>query len=227
MNLVGHVAVTVGDDPEPSPEFLVGCMLPDVATIARVRLTRPDGEMGRGVEYHHECDAVFHDSPWFLEHTVRLRDDLLAAGVDRGAARACAHAGLEMLLDGAFVGDARVQSHVRGALATLDDRAEALAALAAEHDRERWVVTVRRIARALDTNGYTDPASITMRLQRMTAGRRRIELRADHTAAVTTVLAAAQPQVLTAAPGVLAGVRAGVLDGIRAGVTRRTAPPTS
>ena len=31
--------------------------------------------MGRGVEYHHECDAVFHDAPWFLEHNVRLRDD--------------------------------------------------------------------------------------------------------------------------------------------------------
>jgi hypothetical protein len=202
-------------------------MLPDVATIARVRVTRPGGEMGRGVEYHHSCDAVFHDSPWFLERNLRLRDDLLVAGVDRGAARACAHAGLEMVLDGACVGDDRVQSHVRDALATLDNRAESLAELAAEHDRERWVATVQRIARVLDTNGYADPASITMRLQRMTAGRRRIELRADQASAVTTVLATAQPEVLAAAPGVLAGVRDGIRDGIRDGVTRRTARPTS
>jgi hypothetical protein len=209
VNLVGHVAVTLSDGPAPSPDFLVGCMLPDVAAIARVRVTRPDGEMGRGVEYHHDCDAVFHDSPWFLEHNVRLRDDLLRAGVERGAARACAHAGLEMLLDGAFVDDARVQLHMRGALATLDDRAESLAALAAEPDRERWVDAVHRIARALDTSGYADPESITLRLQRMTAGRRRIELRADHTAVVTTVLATAQPNVLSAAPAVLTEVRRG------------------
>jgi len=219
VNLVGHVAVTLGDDPEPSPEFLVGCMLPDLATIARVRLTRPTGEVGRGVEYHHECDAVFHELPWFLQHTVRLRDELLEGGVDRGPARASAHAGLEMLLDGALVDDEYVQSRVRGALDTLDDQAELLAELAAEHDRERWVAAVRRIARALDTNGYADPASITMRLQRMTAGRRRIELRADHTAAVAAVLERAQPQVLVAAPGVLATVRDEV--------TRRTAQPTS
>ncbi len=213
VNLVGHVAVTLGDGPAPSSDFLVGCMLPDLATIARVRVTRPDGEMGRGVGYHHECDAAFHDSPWFLQHNVRLRDELLGEGVDRGAARACAHAGLEMLLDGALVDDEYVQSHVRGALDTLDDHAESLAGLAAEHDRERWVATVRRIARALDTSGYADPASITMRLQRMTAGRRRIELRADQAAAVTTVLADAQPAVLTAAPG--------VLDSVRRRVTRR------
>jgi hypothetical protein len=194
-------------------------MLPDVATIARVRVTRPSGAMGRGVTYHHECDAVFHELPWFVAHTVRLRDDLLAAGVDRGAARASAHAGLEMLLDGALVGDDVVQSHVRGALDTLDDRAESLAELAAEHDRERWVTTVRRIARALDTSSYADPTSITLRLQRMTAGRRRIELHASQSAAVTTVLAVAQPEVIAAAPGVLAAVRHEV--------TRRTAQPTS
>lgn len=219
VNLVGHVAVALGNRPAPSSDFLVGCMLPDLATIARVRVSRPTGEVGQGVGYHHECDAVFHELPWFVEHTVRLRDELLAAGVDRGAARASAHAGLEMLLDGAFVDDESVQSRVRGALDTLDDHAESLAGLAAVPDRERWVATVRRIARALDTNGYADPTSITLRLQRMTAGRRRIELRADQSAIVTRVLADAQPDVLVAAPGVVATVRDEV--------TRRTAPPTS
>ena len=61
MNLVGHVAVALEpDSAPPSTEFLVGCMLPDLAAIARVRIARPEGELGRGVEFHHACDAVFH-----------------------------------------------------------------------------------------------------------------------------------------------------------------------
>ena len=66
MNLVGHVAAALSpSDADPSSDFLVGCMLPDLAAIARVRLARPAGDLGRGVEFHHACDAVFHDSAWF------------------------------------------------------------------------------------------------------------------------------------------------------------------
>jgi hypothetical protein len=37
MNLVGHVAVALAPDAAlPSTDFLVGCMLPDLAAIARV-----------------------------------------------------------------------------------------------------------------------------------------------------------------------------------------------
>jgi hypothetical protein len=90
MNLVGHVAVAL--DPEaptpPSTQFLLGCMLPDLAAIARVRLARPDGELGRGVAYHHACDAVFHETEWFRSVNRALRDALVDAGVDSGPARA-------------------------------------------------------------------------------------------------------------------------------------------
>jgi hypothetical protein len=190
------------------PAFLAGCVLPDVAAIARVRIARPTaGPLAAGVEFHHECDHVFHASPWFNATCVQVRDDLLAAGVDRGAARAAAHAGLEMLLDGALVADDDVQWHVQLALGALDEQVEGLAALAAPPDRERWVAGVQRIARSLDVAAYTDAASVTVRLQRMTAGRSRIELRSDQAAAVTAVLTGAQPHVLADAPSVLAEVR--------------------
>ena len=72
MNLVGHVAVARPDDGSSLPtDFLVGCMLPDLAAIARVRLTRPTGDLGRGVEYHHACDHAFHESTWFRTRNVR------------------------------------------------------------------------------------------------------------------------------------------------------------
>jgi len=224
VNLVGHVAAALPDG--PSPEFLAGCVLPDVAAICRVRLTGPmgastgasrasrasagpslPGGIAAGVAFHHECDHAFHSSPWFNRENVRLRDALLAAGVDRGPARATAHAGLEMLLDGALVEDPRLDGHVRVALETLDAHAGAIAALAAPPGQERWVVGVRRIADSLDPAGYADPASVTLRVQRMTAGRARIELHADQAAAVTAVLAGAQPGIAADAHAVLAGVR--------------------
>ena len=66
MNLVGHVAVALEPDAAPpSTDFLIGCMLPDLAAIARVRVARPTGALGEGVAFHHACDAVFHESEWF------------------------------------------------------------------------------------------------------------------------------------------------------------------
>ncbi|MFN8026788.1 MAG: hypothetical protein U0W40_10680 [Acidimicrobiia bacterium] len=208
MNLVGHVAVA----PDPSAAgFLAGCVLPDVAAIARVRVARPTTDpIAAGVAFHHECDHVFHSLAWFNDTCVQLRDDLLAAGVDRGPARATAHAGLEMLLDGALVGDADVRGNVRIALDTLDAHAAALAPLVAGDAQERWIVGVSRIASSLDVDGYTDAVSITMRLQRMTAGRARIELRAEQAPAVTQVLETAQRRVVADAPLVLEAVRSGV-----------------
>lgn len=220
MNLVGHVAAALPDEP---PEFLAGCVLPDVAAIARVRVARPmGGPLADGVAFHHECDHVFHGLPWFHATCVQLRDDLLAAGVDRGPARATAHAGLEMLLDGALVTDDRVRRQVRVALTTLDAHADALTPLVAPDARERWVVGVSRIASSLDVDGYTDAASVTLRLQRMTAGRARIELRADQAATVTTVLAELQPRVLAAAPAVLAEVTRAARPRTSAGSPPRT-----
>ena len=90
MNLVGHVAVALEPDAAPpSPDFLVGCMLPDLAAIARVRIARPTGELGDGVAFHHACDEVFHESAWFRAANRALRDALVDAGVDPGPARAC------------------------------------------------------------------------------------------------------------------------------------------
>jgi hypothetical protein len=207
VNLVGHVAAA----PEAaSPGFLAGCVLPDVAAISRVRVARPAVEpIAAGVAYHHDCDHAFHASPWFTRTCVDLRDELLAAGVDRGPARAAAHAGLEMLLDGALVSDDGIRHQLRVALDTLDANAVMLATLVAASDRGRWIAGVQRIARSLDVDGYRDAASVTLRLQRMTAGRARIELRADQAAEVTAVLTEAQPRVLADAPAVLADVRRG------------------
>ncbi len=210
VNLVGHVAVALapgGDASVPSTDFLVGCMLPDLAAIARVRLTRPSGELGRGVEFHHACDAVFHESEWFRAANRELRDLLVGAGVDSGAARACSHAGVEMLLDGGLVASPAVKSTAQVTLDAVGAGTPDLADLAHEQARAVWAERLYLIGSSLNPARYADARFVAERLHRMTAGRRRIELRAEHVDVVATALTELQPGIVAAAPGVVAEVR--------------------
>jgi hypothetical protein len=211
VNLVGHVAVALEPEaPPPSTDFLVGCMLPDLAAIARVRVARPTGDLGEGVAFHHACDAVFHESAWFHDANRALRDALLDAGIDSGPARACSHAGVEMLLDGRLVADETVDAHARVVLDAVSAGAPALGALAPVEVRDVWVERLQMIGSSLDPARYRDPRFVAERLHRMTAGRRRIALRAQDVDTVTVVLRAFQPGIADAAPDVVAEVRSGV-----------------
>ena len=184
-------------------------MLPDLAAIARVRLGPARGDLGDGVAVHHAADAVFHSSPWFNDRSQALRDALLAARVDRGAARACAHAGLEMLLDGGLVADRRVRDASDAAFAALTQRGatrDAVHALVEPVDRSHWQERLELIGTTLDVDAYRSPDAIAQRLHRMTSGRTRIELPAEQVDAVARELARVQPEVLGEAPAVVAGV---------------------
>ena len=214
MNLVGHLSVALdSDSAPPSTAFLIGCMLPDLAAIARVRIARPGGELGRGVAFHHECDAVFHESAWFRVTNAALRDALLDAGVDTGAARACSHAGVEMLLDGRLVKDATVDTHARLVFGAVSASADALGPLAPDAQRAVWTERLEMIGTSLDPARYQDPEFVAERLQRMTAGRRRIELRTEQVAAVAATLRDTQPAIGDVAFDVVASVRGAVASG--------------
>jgi hypothetical protein len=212
VNLVGHVAVAL--DPtagaQPSTDFLVGCMLPDLAAIARVRISRPDGETGRGVEFHHASDEAFHESAWFRSANCDVRDALLDDGVELGPARACSHAGVEMLLDGRLGAEPAVRDAARDALEALASNAGQLEHLAAPPARDDWRERLRAIGTTLDPARYREPRFIAERLQRMTNGRRRIELPIDQVDAVADALGAFQASIERAAPTVLAEVRRAV-----------------
>lgn len=211
MNLVGHVAVALAPDAAPpSTDFLVGCMLPDLAAIARVRVARPDGALGQGVAFHHACDAVFHSTEWFRSANLAARDALVAAGVAAGPARACSHAGIEMLLDGRLVTDRQVELSARAVLDVVSAGGPELAALAPVETRDVWVERLHMIGGSLDPMRYQDVHFVAERLHRMTRGRRRIELGADQIGAVSTTLAALRPAIAGAAPDVLAAVRQAV-----------------
>ena len=208
MNLVGHVAVALEPDAAPpSTDFLIGCMLPDLAAIARVRVARPTGALGDGVAFHHACDAVFHESEWFRSANRALRDALVDAGVESGPARACSHAGVEMLLDGRLVADPTVDTYARVVLDAVRADAPELAALAPAEARDVWVERLQMIGGSLDPARYRDARFVAERLHRMTSGRRRIELGADQVDTVTATLREFQPAISDAAPDVVALVK--------------------
>jgi len=208
MNLVGHVAVALapGSRSSPPTDFLVGCMLPDLAAIARVRLGPAPGDIGLGVSFHHACDAAFHDGPWFRATNGALRDALVGAGVDRGPARACSHAGIEMLLDGALLAEPGVARHAEIVLGAVDARAHELGTLATPTARRQWVERLRLIGSSLEPQRYADARFVAERLHRMTAGRRRIELPERHVAVVASTLREFQAPITAAAPVVRAAV---------------------
>jgi len=129
---------------------------------------------------------------------VALRDALLDARVDRGAARAAAHAGLEMLLDGHLIADpevARATDAAFAALAAPGPAHDAALALAAPADRYVWGERLDHLAGALDPQSYSSARGVARRLERMTRGRTRIELRSEHVETVAGVLEGYVPVV--------------------------------
>src|SRR5690606_20337725 len=78
-----------------------------------------------GVRCHLDADAAFHAHPRFRAGTRALRADLTARGIPRGPARAVAHAGWELLLDGTLVGG-DAERAFRDAVGRAADAADAL-----------------------------------------------------------------------------------------------------
>ena len=214
MNLLAHawVAVATGHD---EPEAVLGALLPDLATMARVRLDRaglaaasPGDPLATGVRCHVATDAVFHRDARFLAGSSAIRRDLRDAGVQLGAARAVGHVGWELLLDGTLLrtpADAAFQD----ALA-LVDRATAVVA---PGDRARWGAFLDAWGRGRTRPHrlrYDDPAWVANRLVAILAPRPRLALPADRVPAVRATLERHVAGVAAAGASVLADTAAGV-----------------
>lgn len=82
-------------------------MLPDLAGMAGITLSAlgEHPELALGVEFHLRTDAAFHQTEMFVGHNRRALQALRDLGVRRGPARACAHMGVELLIDAQLVTD--------------------------------------------------------------------------------------------------------------------------
>jgi hypothetical protein len=208
MNVLGHASVALawgGDD----PAFVLGAVLPDLASMVGVRVDRSRlvGLVGDGMRCHIDADAIFHDHPEFRAGSAALRRDLAEQGLDRGPVRAIGHAGWELLLDGTLVGSPAEAAYWRA----LDVGERALDAIDGPgHDR--WLGFLGYRGR-LGTLRYDDPPWVAERLHDLLARRPRLRFSREALPAVANVLGAHAGQVAAVAPRVLAAITAGSRPG--------------
>jgi hypothetical protein len=193
VNFVGHIHIAAlclerhaipalepaaEADREPSAllRYLLGTALPDFAAIGRFQLrNRPDDpNVGTGIDVHHATDSAFHGHQWFIENCRRLTSDLRERGLNRGAARACGHVGVELLIDGnllAHSGDLATRAQD---VLDATDQPLGLQQLV-EHDRTAaWSHHLQRIAAWTLPTDYHRPHAVAQRLQRILSYRPRL-----------------------------------------------------
>ena len=206
MNFVGHIATGLrAGDGNGDAAFLVGTALPDFAAMGRFRLHHApaDGALGRGIALHHATDHAFHADPWFLALEASLRAALARDGLPDGAARACAHVGPELLLDGSLLDDGAVTEAVGAVYERIAAPPGDVVALAPDGTRARWRAHLEGVATRLDPHSYRDADVIARRLHAITSRRPRLAFDESLVGAVAEQMAAVQAPVGAAAPAVL------------------------
>ena len=199
----------------PSPALLLGAALPDLATMGRFRLlARPDDpDLAEGIELHHRTDDAFHRHPLFRSTSAAATAQLTEAGLSRGAARACGHVGVELLLDGHLLGGrSALRPSVEAAMGAASDRAVDLEDLVAPDERRRWRHHLARLAEWPVPADYHRPEAVARRLQRILDHRPRLRFPVAQVAIVAAGLDDQRDAVTAGAAALLADLRRDLIE---------------
>jgi hypothetical protein len=169
MNFFAHALIAARRREEPA--WILGSMVPDLASMAGLRLhtVNNPGRLGQllseGVDFHHRSDDAFHGAPIFVELMDTAHAELESRGLGGGAAMAIGHVGVELLLDGCLVTRHGVPASYREAMALAGEAGEDLnwREATAEHS-QRWRAMCTRLSNAPVPEGYTDPRFVADRL---------------------------------------------------------------
>ncbi len=187
MNVAGHIAVAqrLSDD----PAFWLGAALPDLGSVGGFRLvgSTDHAAVTAGIRCHHATDDAFHRSEWFRSRQDRLRAVLADEGMARGAARAVAHVGPELLIDGALLRSDAFADSVAETFSTIIDIGDRLATLV-PREPEAWWAHLRDIAGRRAPTDHDDPASVAARLERILSRRPRLAMAGRDVATATDAL---------------------------------------
>ena len=207
MNFFGHATIARLHD--PAPRFVLGAMLPDLWSMATVRVAELNHpELARGVAHHHETDRRFHAAPAFRALCASALTTLEAAGVARAAARAVGHVGSELLLDGVLGEDPDARAAYGAALSIA--RAEDVAgSLAYEEPRDaaRRRGLFERLAQAPLPFAYREPEGVCERLYLILGRRPRLALAPNDRDAVLDFLRFAQGELRRDAAALVEALR--------------------
>lgn len=200
MNFLGHACAATWHDRDP--RFVLGAMLPDLATMAGVR--RPvaqDAVIAAGVAFHHRTDAAFHGSPTFERLTHAGSRALQDAGIARGPALAASHIAIELFLDASLAVDAALVADYAAALRSelvLGDEAHTLA-----------LAKLRlRLHDAGAPHWYAELDEMVPRLERILSRHPRLALTPADRAPLHAWVVEVQPQVAAGSDRMLDELRA-------------------
>ncbi len=175
MNFVGHAEVARWSREEPA--FLFGAMLPDFLHMAGARaLVVRDEAVAAGVAHHHRADAAFHGAPTFVALCAQAVACLVGEGVRKGTARAIAHVGTELLLDGLLVRRPEVEAAYVRAIDWAAPAAIASAVDLRPADRERFGALGARLRAWGAPHDYRHAEFVAERLTTVLAARPRLAM---------------------------------------------------
>jgi hypothetical protein len=201
MNFFSHAAVARRFS--DAPEFVLGAMLPDFASMLGVRVPEVTHRtLADGVRFHHLSDQVFHDLAEFHALSRAALVELKKLGVARGPARAVAHVGIEILLDTSLGQSASAQEAYRSGLEA-GRRPDLVASVALPaKDRERLVDLLETLIRrgvVLDTSS----GIIVERIKRTLVRRPRLALGDDDGPRVLDWVESSRARVVGSTPALV------------------------
>lgn len=177
---------------EPADLVSLGSALPDLASIAGCRLVNEPKNrwLRQGIELHHSTDSAFHNHEWFLARQGDLLDRLQGRGLERGPARACAHVGIELLIDGYLLRTrSGLTEKTRSGFGTIPAIIAVLSDLPVEERKTRWVAFLHRSDSwpQPHADDYR-PQAVAERLHRILEPRRRLRFATTQIDVVAEVL---------------------------------------
>ena len=219
MNFFGHAVIArrkeaARGSAEPHlasairAEFVLGAMLPDFASMLRVRPPRVSNSvLEEGVRFHHATDDAFHGSEWFLEFSHQASSFLAARGLSRGSARAVAHVGVELELDGALVHEAPANEAYLSALdAALTKPGAGHISWESSDYEARFQHLCHNLKSRGPPRGDSAPELVAERLRYILASRPRLALDDAGQSVVRDWVVTARPLIVSRAPLLLAEV---------------------
>jgi acyl carrier protein phosphodiesterase len=196
MNFFAHLALARRLRRDPA--FLLGAMLPDFATMCGARL----GEIAHlgiaaGVAEHHRTDDAFHGGATFLALCRETASRLEARGLGWGAARAVAHVGTELFLDGELTRDLEAAGDYEASIAQAGSLAPHVV-LRGEGAQERFWRMHARLASHGTPTRYREPAFVGEVLVHILAERPRLRVETEHLPALRDELTSLSGRVRSA-----------------------------
>lgn len=183
-------------------------MLPDFAGMvgARIEGAATHVELQRGIDLHHRTDEAFHGAPLFVELCRTAVQELEGSGVARASARAVAHVGTELLLDGWLASNDAAVAAYRSAMRAGPSLIQSIEFRSNDGpDRCQWLLS--RLAPAPIPQRYVETEFVAERLEFALAPRPRLALSTADAAHVRALLPNLQARLIAAAPSLLESVR--------------------